>query len=179
MRLFSVLSIVMLTGPLMAQEPVELQVEVTNVPLLIKEDSVAVGGLRSTQVQVANGSQIISFSEEVSLLDVSFAPVPPITRRISGICQIRLLVNEVPLKISGYSVAASLVRSPPASEPDEDTPPVGLVTTLRLELFGFGSSVVPGAQIEITPNDIIRIETVSLPKELDCTADFVIVAEAI
>jgi hypothetical protein len=181
MKITSTLLVVatIMTSSLMAQEAEELQVQVTNDPLLVKEDGVAADVLRSTQVQAANGSQIVTFNEPVELVDISFAPLPPITSRLTGVCRIRLLINEVPLKIAGYSIVGTLGLSTPSQDKTGGSRIDAPVETVRLEHWGYGASMVPDAVIELTPNDVIRIETVSLPKELDCTADFVIVAKAL
>jgi hypothetical protein len=153
-------------------------VEIDNVPLPVRNEAIYAGDLLAREVRVTNGSQTMVFNESVELLDVSVAPVPPNTTTISGICQVRLLINDVPLKIAGYTQAARLrYDSKSPEKPPLNPIPWGIIGTATLaNFFGYGAGVVPGRVLNVSPNDVIRLETVSLPQDLDCTADFIVVA---
>ena len=176
MRVFIAVLLLGVAGPLAAQEPVR----VTNVPLLVEPDDIGTGALRSAQARLGNGSQTIQFSEPVNLLDISLSPLPPITRRISGVCKVTLLINDVPLKIATYRVAAKLEFSTEEPPPPEDEgAPEGLATTITLTLYDARGRIPTGPLFHVSPNDVISIETIPSRKKLDCDADFVVLAEAL
>jgi len=83
-----------------------IAVEVVNAPT-IRHEAISPSDLRSEEFNISTvdgiSSMQISFQETVILHDISFAPIPPINRRISGICRIKVLINDVPLALGGWS----------------------------------------------------------------------------
>jgi hypothetical protein len=127
-------------------------------------------------------------NEVVVLHDISFVPVPSINRRITGICRIKFLVNDVPLALGGWSLAGSSLNKP-NNKGGGNSRPCGNfaeiepgfcapVTTLVVDVIQLSKPL----EILLAPDDVITVEVTPIPAQddtdTDCEADFVVVAVA-
>lgn len=158
--------------PIGAISPTDLNAEEFNI-------STVDGGMSSMK---------INFQEPVILHDISFVPVPPINRRISGVCRVKFLVNDVPLALGGWSLAGTSLNEPNMNNNAKDRPCGNFaeiepgvcapVTTLVVDVVQPSKPL----KIALTPNDVITVEVIPMPtqddSDTDCEANFVVVAVA-
>jgi len=166
-----------------------IAVEVVNTPT-IRHEAISPSDLRSEEFKISTVDGIpsmkISFQEEVILHDISFAPIPPFNRRISGVCRIKVLINDVPLALGGWSLDSLNKPSMKNNGRNRDDRPCGNfaevapgecapVTTLVVDVMQ-----VKLPAIEMTPNDWITVVMIPTQDDTDtdCEADFVVVAVA-
>lgn len=122
---------------------------------------------RLSTVAGKNIGKKITFDDAmVSLHDISFVPTASTS---TGVCQIRIRINDIPIKVMGWE---KLGRWDPPGIVEEWEPPGSIV----------GRWEPPGGMpvIDLTPNDVltVRLKTVNADPQAGgtCSADFVVLA---
>lgn len=180
MKKLILLFLLLIPGVVLAQG----LVEIVNTPLSVEQAAVTADRLRSQTFTVTPAGHMLSFNESVVLQDIGLLPVPPATRTISGICQVRFLINDVPVTMGGWSIAhvkkpkplSPTPYGPPPRPPKEGDPPYGYVTTIAVTLPNIVLPRLPSTTIVLTPNDMVTVEVTPTPKEVDCVAEILVFA---
>lgn len=94
--------------------------------------------------------------------------------KAEGICQIRLMINDVPLRMSLRQVEGTRGQRPPVQQPELNPLPVGLVTTLTLPSLYRALLEPVGAPVKLDPKDRLTIELSSPSKKTDCSAKVIV-----
>jgi hypothetical protein len=154
-------------------------VELSNKPLLnpTVENLPQQTLQKSILVQASGGKtsrQQVSFGKaQTRLIDVRIEPGLAFVTKMSGVCQVRLLVNDVPLKMSLRRVEGTRGERRPPPFIESDDPPQGLVTTLPIQPYP--TLLEPVANpVALRAKDRVVVELKPTTKDIDCEANFVL-----
>ena len=130
--------------------------------------------IRSFDMRMFEGrpsrKRLDSANEVVLLQDVLIEAAIAAGPKASGACQVRLLINDVPLRMSLRHVEGTRGQRRPVYPPEDGSPPAGLVTTLTVpSIYAVLLEPVTGP-VKLDPKDRVEIELSSPQKMTDCSA---------
>jgi hypothetical protein len=106
----------------------------------------------------------------VELTNVRVEPVDATDAKVQGACQVRVLINDTPVRMTLRQIEGTRGQARPIPPPEDTSAPAGLAGTIRLPAI-YPVLLEPVVQPDyLGPKDRLTIELSSPSKETDCAA---------
>jgi hypothetical protein len=106
----------------------------------------------------------------VELTNVRVEPVDATDAKVQGACQVRVLINDTPVRMTVRQLEGTRGQPRPIPPPEDTSAPAGLAGTVRLPAI-YPVLLEPVVQPDyLGPKDRLTIELSSPAKKTDCAA---------